>query len=175
MGGRRRKVEACRIRGVTHEHVWYAKPIIIVFIQQQRAAIKNCLFIQARLFSIRPRTSTVSRACVSCVYTYAYVYFCMCVRARTTHTHIHRPARTTRRDFSAYQTVVSNFPPVRRFPACVEPGRRKKLPVTSAMARGGEGEGIKKRSLQQRRDTRRDRSIARAISAARANDRRSIC
>lgn len=98
---------------------WYGKPIIIVFTQQQRAAIKNCLFIQARLFSIRPRTSTGSRAGVRA-----------CVRVRAS------GARTTRRDFSAYQTVVSNFPPVRRFPACVGPGRRKKLPVTSAIAGG---------------------------------------
>lgn len=35
---------------------WYGKPIIIVFTRQQRAAIKNCLFIQARLFSIRSHT-----------------------------------------------------------------------------------------------------------------------
>lgn len=36
---------------------WYGKPIIIVFTRQQRAAIKNCLFIQARLFSIRSHTN----------------------------------------------------------------------------------------------------------------------
>jgi len=102
---------------------WYGKPIIIVFTRQQRAAIKNCLFIQARLFSIRSHTS--SRVPVSaCAYTRA----CTC------------RARTTRRDFSAYQTVVSNFPPVRRFPACAGPGPgppEKKLPVTSAIAEKG--------------------------------------
>jgi len=69
-----------------------------------------------------------------------------------------RAARITRRDFSAYQTVVSNFPPVRRFPACARPGRRKKLPVTSAIGGngvGGRGQaGIKKRRLWRARESR---------------------
>lgn len=87
---------------------WYGKPIIIVFTRQQRAAIKNCLFIQARLFSIRSHTSDG----FPWVHVRSRAYTCT--------------ARTTRRDFSAYQTVVSNFPPVRRFPACAGPGRPKK-------------------------------------------------
>jgi len=61
-----------------------------------------------------------------------------CVRARERV--CVRAARTTRRDFSAYQTVVSNFPPARRFPACAGPGRRKKLPVTSAIGEAGQAD-----------------------------------
>lgn len=117
---------------------WYGKPIIIVFTRQQRAAIKNCLFIQARLFSIRWHTSDES----PCVHVRPRA--CTCT------------ARTTRRDFSAYQTVVSNFPPVRRFPACAGPAE-KKLPVTSAIAEEGlkSGATAASRALDRSRESER--------------------
>lgn len=122
---------------------WYGKPIIIVFTRQQRAAIKNCLFIQARLFSIRSHTSnSLVRTCA-----FARVY----VRART-----------TRRDFSAYQTVVSNFPPVRRFPACAEPGHPKKIASHFRHCGGG----IKKRRYRGESSARSIARIQRHVRVA---------
>lgn len=56
-GGRGEKGGGLSHQGRNTRTRWYGKPIIIVFTRQQRAAIKNCLFIQARLFSIRSHTN----------------------------------------------------------------------------------------------------------------------
>lgn len=108
---------------------WYGKPIIIVFTRQQRAAIKNCLFIQARLFSIRPHTNAGFPCCVR-----ATVRECMCVRARAR-------ACTPVPPGAIFRLTKPLFP---IFPRCVvfqlawgRAGRKKKLPVTSAIAEEG--------------------------------------
>lgn len=98
---------------------WYGKPIIIVFTRQQRAAIKNCLFIQAWLFSIRSHTSDRSREC-------------MCVRARVRARPYH-PAR-----FFGLPNRCFQFSPGASFSSLRGAGPpEKKLPVTSAIAEEG--------------------------------------
>jgi len=105
----------------------YGKPIIIVFTRQQRAAIKNCLFIQARLFSIRPRTNPVRP--------YACTRVRACTRARVRARRSYHPAR-----FFGLPNRCFQFSPGEPFSSLRGAGPPKKI-ASHFRHRGGAGRG----------------------------------